>query len=175
MVKSQVRFLRTAPRKARLVAKQVVGLSATGALAQLKYSTKRAADPVAKVVASAVANALHNHKIEPENLKVTAITVDSGPYFMRRRAGSRGRAVPIKKRTCHITVELTEVKPVKKAVVKAAAKKASTAEPKITATPAVETEAQETVETPAVEEAEVVAETPAEQVANNDTVVEKGE
>jgi len=79
------------------------------ALALLRFAPQSASEPVAKVVASAVANAEHNLRLDPEALVVSAAYVDEGPTLKRIRPRAQGRAFRINKRTSHITVEVSEV------------------------------------------------------------------
>lgn len=71
-----------------------------------------------KLLNSALANAKNTYQIEPDNLYVSKITVDEGPKLKRWRPRARGRAFPVEKKTSHITLELEEIKPGKKAVKK---------------------------------------------------------
>ncbi|HBH46522.1 MAG: 50S ribosomal protein L22 [Candidatus Jacksonbacteria bacterium RIFOXYC2_FULL_44_29] len=99
---------RQAPRKVGLVAKLVRGLDTETALRQLKFSGKRVALPLTKLIQSAVANAIHNYSLKRDNLFIKIITVDGGPTLKRSRARAFGRAAPIRKRTSHVTVILDE-------------------------------------------------------------------
>jgi large subunit ribosomal protein L22 len=106
------RFARTAPRKARLVADMIRGMPVNRALVVLDHSPQRAAVLVGKVVRSAVANAEQDTNVDPNHLRVSLARVDEGPLLggaARWRAGSRGRAMPIKKRTSHIYIQLGAV------------------------------------------------------------------
>ncbi|HEX5008836.1 MAG TPA: 50S ribosomal protein L22 [Planctomycetota bacterium] len=103
------RYARMAPRKARLVADLIRGLPVNAALRALDRSDKRAASLLGKVVRSAVANAEQDGNVDPNHLVVKEARVDEGPLlggFVRWKAGSRGRAMPIKKRTSHMYVAL---------------------------------------------------------------------
>jgi large subunit ribosomal protein L22 len=100
---------RQAPRKVRLVTELVNGKPVNEALRNLQFSTKKAADPIAKVVQSAVANAEENDGKRRDNLKVSQVTVDQGPTLKRYQPRAQGRSSPINKRTSHITVQLQEV------------------------------------------------------------------
>lgn len=129
----KAKFIRVAPRKTRLVAGLVRGLPVEEARKQLMFSPKIAAKPVLKAIDSAVANAVHNHKMSAEGLVVSRITVDEGPKIKRFTPRAQGRATPIRLRMSHITVWVSDKKEegkVKKAVVKPvvkAAKKATKA------------------------------------------------
>jgi large subunit ribosomal protein L22 len=103
------RYAKTTARKARLVADLIRGLPVNAALRALDRSDKRAAVLLGKVVRSAVANAEQDGNIDPNKLVVLEARVDEGPLlggFVRWKAGSRGRAMPIRKRTSHIHVAL---------------------------------------------------------------------
>jgi len=103
---AQSRFVRVAPRKARLVADLVKQLPLVRAQATLRFLGKRAASPIGKTLNSAVANALNTKNAREEDLYIKAIKVDEGPAFKRFHAVSRGMAHGYKKRTSHITVVL---------------------------------------------------------------------
>jgi ribosomal protein L22 len=107
MVRARARFLRVAPRKARLVADQVRGLPVEEARSQLQFSTRGAARDIAKLIDSAAANAEANHDLVADELRVADIRVDEGPVLRRWRARARGRATRIEKRTSHVSVALT--------------------------------------------------------------------
>ena len=107
-VRAEARWVRISPRKARLVAEHIRGRSVPEARTVLAFSDRAAAREVAKVLASAVANAEANHNLAGDNLLVSAAFVDEGPTMKRWRARARGRAARIRKRTCHITVKLAE-------------------------------------------------------------------
>ena len=102
---------RIAPRKARLVVDLIRGKSVEDARAILTFSTRAAAETVEKVLNSAAANA-ENKEGHPkaDNLYVSRAFVDEGPTLKRMRAGAKGMANHIKKRTCHITVQLDLIK-----------------------------------------------------------------
>ena len=94
------------PRKVRLVAGLIRNMDALSALDQLRFTIKAARVPVEKTLRSALANAEHNFHIEKEDLKIKKISVDKGPVLKRWRARAFGRAAPIKKHICHITIVL---------------------------------------------------------------------
>ena len=94
--------------KARLVADQIRGLDVGAALNVLKFSTKKAAAIMKKVLESAIANAEHNESADIDELKVSTVFVDEAPTLKRFRARAKGRANHILKRTCHITVKVAE-------------------------------------------------------------------
>jgi large subunit ribosomal protein L22 len=105
---AQAKYVRTSARKARLVADLIRGRSIQDAQAILAYSTRAAAVPVRKVLQSAIANADHNHGLDSRELYISRITVDEGPTIKRYRPRAQGRATPIMKRTCHITIAVAE-------------------------------------------------------------------
>ena len=105
-MKAKAKYVRIAPRKARLVADEVRGKSYPEAVSLLRFTNKRAAKIIGDIVHSAAANAEHNMDVDPEELFVREIRVDEGPTIKRYRARAMGRATMIRKRTSHITVEL---------------------------------------------------------------------
>jgi len=113
-VKATAKYIRISPRKVRLVVNAIKGLSPQKALTYLKFIKKRAAQPLAKVIKSALSNAKTNHNLQPEKLKFKKIEVTEGPTLKRWRPISRGRAHKINKRTSHIKVVLEGEEEVKK-------------------------------------------------------------
>jgi large subunit ribosomal protein L22 len=107
-VKAVARWVRMSPRKARLVTEHIRGRSVPEARTVLAFTPRAAAREIEKVLRSAVANAEANHNLAGDDLVVKAAYVDEGPVMKRWRARARGRAVRIRKPTCHITVVLTE-------------------------------------------------------------------
>lgn len=105
-MKAVARYLRIAPRKARIVADEVRGKSYPEAVDLLRFTNKRAAGLIGDILKSAAANAEHNDDADPDELYVKDIRVDEGPTIKRYRARAMGRATMIRKRTSHITVEL---------------------------------------------------------------------
>ena len=99
-----LRSVRLSPQKGRLVADQVRGLAVDKALNLLKFSPKKGARIIQKVVESAIANAEHNDGADIDELKITRILVEQGPVFKRFRPRAKGRASKILKPTCHIFV-----------------------------------------------------------------------
>jgi large subunit ribosomal protein L22 len=108
--KAILRTARISPQKARLVADQVRGLPLARALNLLKFSDKKAAAMIYKVVYSAASNAENNLGADADELKIKAITVDEGPALKRFMARAKGRGTRILKRTSHITVVVGEGK-----------------------------------------------------------------
>jgi ribosomal protein L22 len=107
VVKASARYVRVAPRKARLIADQVRGMHIESARALLQFSPRGAALPIQKLINSAAANAENNHDLIGDEMRVATITVDEGPTLRRFRPRAMGRATPINKRTSHIRVALT--------------------------------------------------------------------
>lgn len=110
--KATLKNYRQSPRKVRVVADLVRGKRVEDALITLTFTTKRATDPLGKLLASAIANA-KNLSIPIENLIVKEISVNGGAILYRRLPKSRGIATPIRKRTSHVTITLAEGKPKK--------------------------------------------------------------
>jgi large subunit ribosomal protein L22 len=108
LARATAKFVRVSPRKARLVADLVRGKSVQEARAILAFATRDAAVPVRKVLESAAANADNNHGMRSDELVLAHVTVDPGPTIKRFRPRAMGRATPILKRTCHITIGLAE-------------------------------------------------------------------
>ena len=106
--RAQARFVRVTPRKARRVVDLIRGLPADEAQAVLRFAPQSASEPVGKVLASAVANAEHNDKLDRETLVVERAWVDEGPTLKRIRPRGFGRAFRVTKRTSHITVVVAE-------------------------------------------------------------------
>jgi ribosomal protein L22 len=107
VVRASARYVRTAPRKARLVADQVRGLHIDRARALLQFSPRSAARDIAKLIDSAAANAENNHELVADDMRIHEITVDEGPTLRRYRPRALGRATRINKRTSHISVALS--------------------------------------------------------------------
>src|SRR5512132_1846475 len=107
VVRASAKYVRMAPRKARLVADQVRGMPVPEARTLLQFSTRGAAADIEKLLASATANAEANHELVGDDLRISEITVEEGPILKRWRARARGRATRVDKRTCHVKVALT--------------------------------------------------------------------
>ncbi|MGH8982982.1 MAG: 50S ribosomal protein L22 [Acidimicrobiia bacterium] len=103
------RFVRVSPMKARRVVNLIRGLPAQEALTVLQFAPQAASEPIYKVLASAMANAENNERLDPDSLLVAEAYVDEGPTFKRFRPRAQGRAYRIRKRTSHITVVLESV------------------------------------------------------------------
>ena len=106
VVRASARYVRVAPRKARLVADQVRGLSVLEAQELLDFSTRSAALDIRKLIDSAAANAENNHDLVADEMKIAEIRVDQGPTLKRWRARARGRATRIEKKTSHVSISL---------------------------------------------------------------------
>ncbi|MEX0917221.1 MAG: 50S ribosomal protein L22 [Candidatus Paceibacterota bacterium] len=109
-MKATLKNYRQAPRKVRLLADLVRGKSVERALMELSFVSKKAAEPFSKLISSAVANAKEAEGKGEKDLFIKTIRVDEGVTFERFRARARGVAAPIKKRSSHIYVELSEIK-----------------------------------------------------------------
>ena len=110
-VKAESRYVWQSPRKVRLVVDRVRGMGANRALSVLSLMPQRAAEPVHKLIKSAVANAENNFGMMGEDLYIAHISADEGPIRRWRRVGARGRFKPILKRSSHIKVILRERSP----------------------------------------------------------------
>jgi large subunit ribosomal protein L22 len=110
-VRAEARYVRVSPRKARLVVEHLRGLTVPEARTVLAFTPRAAAREIDKVLRSAVANAEANHGLSGDELVVSSAYVDVGPVLKRWRARARGRVARIRKRTCHITLKLTEGAP----------------------------------------------------------------
>lgn len=95
-------------QKARLVGDQIRGLPVDQALNVLKFSSKKGAAIMKKVLESAIANAENNDSADIDDLRVSTVYVDEGATLKRFKARAKGRANHILKRTCHITVKVAE-------------------------------------------------------------------
>jgi large subunit ribosomal protein L22 len=103
------KHVRISPTKARRVVNLVRGLPAKDALTVLQFAPQAASEPVYKVLASAIANAENNERLDPDSLLVSEAFVDEGPTLKRFRPRAQGRAYRIRKRTCHITIAVESV------------------------------------------------------------------
>ncbi|MCD6148830.1 50S ribosomal protein L22 [bacterium] len=109
-VRAKLRNLRIAPRKVRMVADLIRRKPVVEAENILKFTVKRAAPVILKLLNSAVANAKNNFKMEKDNLYIQRILVDEGPKMKRWLPRARGKADEIQKKTSHITIILDEIK-----------------------------------------------------------------
>jgi large subunit ribosomal protein L22 len=142
------RHVRISATKARRMVNLVRGLPAKEALTVLQFAPQAASTPVYKVLASAIANAENNERLDPDSLLVAEAYVDEGPTLKRFRPRAQGRAYRIRKRTCHITITVESVAdaaparpskavpgvpaPAKKAAAKKAAAEPEVVEPEAT-------------------------------------------
>lgn len=134
MITAKLNDYRQSPRKVRLVANLVKGKKIAEVKGTLSFLVKRASKPLADLIDSAVANALHNFNIPADQLYVKDFRVDAGVTLKRRMPRARGMAYPINKRTSHVFVQLdtidnmpqkkSKAKNVKVAAVETKAKKA---------------------------------------------------
>src|SRR4051794_27839234 len=111
LIRAQARYVRSSARKARLVLEHIRGLPATDAEAVLKFQTRAVARDAGKVLKSAVSNAENNSGFDADDLVVVAAYADEGPTLKRWRPRARGRVNRIRKRTCHITIQLAVAEP----------------------------------------------------------------
>ena len=115
--KASLRYLRITPRKVRVVADLIRGKNVNAALAQLSYVEKRAAEPLAKLLRSAVANAeqaAKDQSLDVDQLRVKELMVDQGPSLRRYMPRAMGRAFKVQKKTSHIQLTLSDEAPKKK-------------------------------------------------------------
>src|SRR3954463_12710117 len=115
--KASLRYLRITPRKVRVVADLIRGKNVNAALAQLAYVEKRAAEPLAKLLRSAVANAeqaTKDQSLDVDRLQVKEVMVDQGPSLRRYMPRAMGRAFKILKKTSHISLTISDAKPARK-------------------------------------------------------------
>jgi len=184
---AKTRNLKGSPRKARLVIDLIRGRNVSQALSILKFTDKRAADPIAKTLQSAIANATYqaeqeNIAIDPDDLWVKTCFVDMGPHKNRRRMrpAPQGRAYREQRHYCHITIEVSsDERPKTEKELKAEAAKAKRAaegvpKKKAAAKKAEAPKKEKKAEKPAAEDVEtpvVEAPTPAETAAKGDAEV----
>jgi large subunit ribosomal protein L22 len=108
IARARARFLRIAPRKARLVVDLIRGKNTDDALGILRFTPKGASKTVERLIKSAISNAEQRDDVNVDNLYVSKATVDGGPALKRFRTAPMGRGVRVLKRTSHITIELDE-------------------------------------------------------------------
>jgi len=121
---AHLKFVRMGPRKLRRVADAIRGKSVREALVMLQFAGVYAAEPIEKLVRSAVANAGNNHDMNTDDLYITRITVDGGPggrFTKRLDPRAQGRAYFKRKRLSHVTVVVSETPPEKKRKIRAGA------------------------------------------------------
>jgi len=186
---AKTKYLKGSPRKARLVIDMIRGENVSRALAILKFTDKRAADPIAKTLRSAIANATYlaeqqNIAIDPDDLWVKTCFVDMGPTKNRRRMrpAPQGRAYKEQRHYCHITIQVTseeqaktekELRAAEAKAKRAASKKTETGEKKAKAPAKTAKKAKvpkaEEIEKPVVTES--VEETVEKTAAKNEAEV----
>ena len=186
---AKTKYLKGSPRKARLVIDLIRGVNVSRALSILKFTDKRAADPIAKTLRSAIANATYlaeqqNIAIDPDDLWVKTCFVDMGPTKNRRRMrpAPQGRAYKEQRHYCHITIQVTseeqaktekELRAAEAKAKKAASKKTETGEKKAKAPAKTAKKAKapkaEEIEKPVVTES--VEETVEKTAAKNEAEV----
>jgi large subunit ribosomal protein L22 len=162
-VRAQARYVRCSARKARLVLEHIRGKQAAEAAAILAFQPRAAARDAGKVLASAIANAENNNGYDADDLVVVAAYADEGPTLKRWRPRARGRVNRIRKRTCHITIQLAVAEP---GEITKPVRRRPAAAPKAQPAPEVE-------ETTAAEEAPVAEEAPAEEPAAEEPQAEE--
>jgi len=159
-VRAVAKWVRTSPRKARLVVEHIRGRSVPEARTVLAFTTRAAARDVEKVLRSAIANAEANHGLVGDELYVSAAFVDEGPTLKRWRARARGRAARIHKHTCHITVKVAPLPADSARVATPARARATTEKPARTPRAAKPKAVEPQAEASAVEEKPKRARTP---------------
>ncbi|MFD0872480.1 50S ribosomal protein L22 [Chlamydia abortus] len=105
---ASARYIRIAPRKVQLVIDLIRGKNVGEAIAILRHTPKAASPVVEKILNAAIANAEHNHSLDPEKLYIAQAYVNQGPIMKRFRPRAMGRASRINKRTSHITLVVSE-------------------------------------------------------------------
>jgi len=109
-IKASLNDLRTSARKVRLVADVIRTMPTNKALDQLGFLGKKATEPIAKLIESAIANAVNNFGLDKDNLFVKSIMVNEGRTLKRWMPKAHGRATVVRKRACHINLVLGEIK-----------------------------------------------------------------
>lgn len=122
-VKAYGKGIRIAPRKVSLVASLVRGRTVADALVILQHTPKRAAKPLAKIIASAKANAVNNHRLKEDGLLITTLSVTAGEKLKRYRPAAHGRALPFQRKSSNVRLVISGIEKPKKAPVKTEAKK----------------------------------------------------
>ena len=107
-VKASLKYLRVTPRKVRIVANLIRGKDLDEALQITRFTRRKAAAPMFKLLKSAEANADHLGNVDIDNLYVKTVTIDTGPTLKRVRPRAMGRATLVRKRTSHVTIVLDE-------------------------------------------------------------------
>jgi large subunit ribosomal protein L22 len=164
------RHVRVSPMKARRVVNLVRGLPAREALTVLQFAPQSASEPVYKVLASAIANAENNERLDPDSLLVAEAYVDEGPTLKRFRPRAQGRAYRIRKRTSHITIVVESVPANQARAAKAGVAKATKAAKAVAAEP---DETDEVESTPAAKKS-AAKKAPATKAAAKPADAEEG-
>ncbi len=107
-VRAIARRIGISPRKVRLVTNAVKGMRVNRALAVLQFLPNAGAKPVSTVIASAAANAENNYNLDPDELYILNIVTDDATTIKRFKARSHGRIAPIRRRSCHVTVVVSD-------------------------------------------------------------------
>ena len=107
-IKGQLNNIRISPRKVRLVAAAIKGLSAFDAKTKLVFITKRASHPMRKLLESVLASAQHNFRLEPESLYIENVIVNEGRKLRRARPKGFGSTSPIQKKTSRVMIVLAD-------------------------------------------------------------------
>lgn len=110
-IKAKLSNYKQSPRKVRLVANLIRGKKVEKVLQELNFVNKEATRAMKKLLQSAVANAKHNEGLMEKDLLLKEIRVDDGPIMKRFRAGARGQAYPLRRRTSHISIVLEKILP----------------------------------------------------------------
>jgi large subunit ribosomal protein L22 len=105
---AKLSYMRVPARKARWVADMIRGQKVSSANSMLKFTDKKAAEHMHKLLNSAIANATQKGTVDPDNLFVHTIMVNEGPTMKRFKPRAQGRATRINKRTSHVTIVLGE-------------------------------------------------------------------
>lgn len=109
-VAARLKHKRLSVQKCRLICDQIRGLPVDRALNLLKFSDKKAASIVKKVLESAIANAEHNNGADIDELVIKTVFADQGPMYKRMHPRAKGRGCRILKPTCHITLVVSDVR-----------------------------------------------------------------
>jgi large subunit ribosomal protein L22 len=184
-VRATAKYVKVQPRKVRILADKLRGRPANYSSALLRYHPSKGAECLRKVLESAMANALENHQLSRDSLRISTIVVDEGPVQKRMRARAMGRGYRILKKTSHITVVVEDFEAPVKTKAKSKAKPRPTfgapakkgkgkkaAEPKAEASALEETPIVDAAEEPVVETA---AEEPAVEPAAEPEAVSEAE
>ncbi len=106
--KAHLRYCRISPRKVSIICDIIRGKDTKQAIAILKHTPKAGCEPLLKLLNSAIANAENNHNMSADNLYVSQVFANPGPILKRIMPRAQGRAFRINKRSCHITVAVSE-------------------------------------------------------------------